>query len=145
MAKQLINNQQMSQVAFKARRATNLSSASAGSIDVVFDSVYYNYGSGYSSSTGLFTAPVKGIYQFSVSAFTETTSTGRSFFSTRGTGSLGERGLDTDSTWVRRSLGAWELYLDAGQTIGTTLYTSSVNQLNHPDTWFAGHLVMRLP
>ena len=141
-------------IAFKARRSTNQNTTSGGTIDILFDGIYYNYGSGYNSATGLFTAPVTGIYTFEVSAFTETATTGRSFLTCRGTATTGtpvgtiarstERGLDIDSTYVRRTYGFWELYMAAGETFGVNLYTSAVNNINHADTWMAGHLVMQV-
>ena len=128
--------------AFKARRNTNLSSASGCVIVIVFNREYYDYGSWYDNTTGLATAPVNGIYHFEASAFTETVVTGRTFYVSRGSGSVGERAADFDSSQVRRAKGTWEVYLTAGQTFGVNLYTSAVNQLNSADTWFSGYLVM---
>lgn len=51
-------------VGFTARLMAKKNSY-AKSERIVFDTVYYNYGSGYSSSTGIFTAPKSGTYLFS--------------------------------------------------------------------------------
>lgn len=145
MARQRINYKQNAVgIAFKARRNTNLSSGSGTSVDIVFDSEYYDYGSCYDTSTGLFTAPVDGIYHFAAGAFAETTTTTRVFLTPRGTAStinISNRGLDLEMTYHRRTESVWEGFMSAGQTFGITIWTQAVNQLNSPDTWFAGHLV----
>lgn len=51
------------EVAFHARCGETL--ASQGTI--IFDSVWINVGNGYSQTTGIFTAPVPGVYMFLVS------------------------------------------------------------------------------
>lgn len=147
-----LNGRQIGGIAFKARRSSNLSTGNGGETVIVFDGVYYNHGGGYDPATGLFTAPVNGIYSFKANAFTETATTGRAFFAPRGTATTGtpagsvartgERSQDIDSTYVRRVMGNWEMYMAAGETYGMSIYTSTANQLNHSDTWFSGHLVM---
>lgn len=129
--------------AFKARRTTNLLSSSTGSIDIVFDGKLYDFGNWYSTSTGLATAPVNGVYHFEASAFVETTATSRAFLTSRGSAlGIQERGMDPDSANIRRAKGTWEIYMTAGQTFGLSLYTNASNQLNNVDTWLTGHLVI---
>ena len=129
--------------AFKARRTTNLSSPSNNSMDIVFDGKLYDFGNWYSTSTGLATAPVNGVYHFEASAFVENVTTSRAFFFSRGSAlSPQERGMDPDSANIRRAKGTWEIYMTAGQTFGVNLYTNYSNQLNNVDTWLTGHLVI---
>lgn len=59
-----ILDQEQRAVGFTARLMAKKNSY-AKSERIVFDTVYYNYGSGYSSSTGIFTAPKSGTYLFS--------------------------------------------------------------------------------
>lgn len=152
MAQKINPKQRQAKYAFKARRATNQSSANSGAVNVVFDQEYYDFGSWYDPSTGLATAPVDGVYQFNCSAFTETATTTRTFFISRGTATTGtnpngtsraaERKRDGAQTNVNRIEGTYEVYMAAGETFGVELWTSAVNQLNNIDTWMAGHLVI---
>ena len=142
---QKINRTQVSDtIAFKATRSSNLSTTAGSAINFICDNEYYDYGDCYDTSTGLFTAPYDGIYEFKAVAYTETTATTRNFFQPRGTAGIGgERSRDLDSAANRRADGTWETFMTAGQTFGLNLWTSQVNNLNNTGTWFSGHLVMR--
>lgn len=140
-------------VAFKARYGANRTSGVNAAIQFMPETINYNYGGGYNGTTGMFTAPVAGIYSFGASAHTETTTTVRAFFITRGTATAGtnpngtarssNRGLDlTTAGGIMRFIGSWDIYMNEGDTFNLDLWTNAANQLNHADSWFSGHLVM---
>lgn len=54
--------------AFKAYRTSSQTIPNTTYTTVAYNNEYYDYGSNYSTSTGRFTAPVKGIYNFIASA-----------------------------------------------------------------------------
>ncbi|VDI61421.1 Hypothetical predicted protein [Mytilus galloprovincialis] len=56
---------QSESIAFSATRTTDITLSSLQTL--LFDKVYLNEGGGYNAHTGLFTAPVNGIYYFAVS------------------------------------------------------------------------------
>jgi IMP cyclohydrolase len=58
-------------VAFNAHHVADVNLDEANE-RIVFDTVITNEGSGYDSSTGIFTAPVGGMYQFTVHICTDT-------------------------------------------------------------------------
>ena len=62
-----------SQPAFFASKTSNTTNATGdGTIyTVIFDTIVKNQGSGYNNSTGIFTAPVTGIYVFTTSLLLE--------------------------------------------------------------------------
>ncbi|XP_045185274.2 complement C1q and tumor necrosis factor-related protein 9A-like [Mercenaria mercenaria] len=62
---QEVENMKKPPVAFYADHVTDTSLDTTGKI-IVFDNTITNEGSGYSTSTGIFTAPVGGLYQFTV-------------------------------------------------------------------------------
>lgn len=146
---QKISTRQQAGVAFRARRNTTYNSTASGqSAGFVFDSITYNYGGGYSDSTGLFTAPVTGIYSFKFSAYTEPMT--RAFWIPRGSkftadpNGTGTRYNDLTAGTVARLLGHAEIHMNAGQTFGLDIWTASSINIATADTWFAGHLVMEV-
>jgi hypothetical protein len=68
-----------SPVAFHAWYVPQPSSTTAGS-SIIFTNVVYNYGVGYNSGTGRFTAPYAGMYAFSASINNQTGSGGFSMW-----------------------------------------------------------------
>ncbi|XP_052078779.1 heavy metal-binding protein HIP-like [Mytilus californianus] len=60
-----VKSTQSRSIAFSATRTTDITLSSLQTL--VFDKVYLNEGGGYNAHTGLFTAPVNGMYYFAVS------------------------------------------------------------------------------
>ncbi len=150
MAKQKLNRLQTTGVAFRARRTTTLTTpANSQTTNFVFNTADYNYGSGYSTSTGLFTAPYNGVYHFTGSWHLERTYMTRAFLVTRGTVSsnskprtvdnnLGSGGNQSRLNWAQ------EIYMAAGENIGWDIWTGAATDVggDTTETWVSGHMVM---
>ncbi len=64
-------------VAFRAKNASSDISTIASYPIMTYDELYYNVGNGLNCATGIFTAPVDGIYTFNVAYFADGTGDGR--------------------------------------------------------------------
>ena len=114
----------------------------AGNADpVIYNDVQYNYGSGYSGTTGEFTAPVKGIYMFHAGAWSN------------GINMLQLWPLVNDAR--KRSIiiqgdqqyasGSGLIELESGDTLGIKAYSnnsSTTIKANEYHTFFKGALIM---
>lgn len=87
---------------------------------VVFDSVIEQTGSNYSTSTGLFTAPIAGVYQFSAQSIANTT-TGWGFIYNGGLYS-GPTPYQVYTNWTSLSA-TINKNMNAGDTMGVYLRT----------------------
>ena len=56
------------QPSFRVGTSSSLTNSTDSNVDMIFTGVGHNTGGHYNSSTGVFTAPVNGVYQFSFSA-----------------------------------------------------------------------------
>lgn len=146
---QRINGKQRGGIAFRARRTTSfVTGTNVQTTGFNFDSIDYNYGSGYNATTGDFTAPVNGVYTFCGTWDLEGVgSMVRGFVVPRGTVPIQFRPRPVDfSTTPNQSRLNWvlEIPMVAGETIGFDVWTSSATNLGRgtTETWVAGHLIM---
>lgn len=113
----------------------------SNAIPVIYNDIKYNYGSGYSGTTGEFTAPVKGIYMFHAGAWSN--------------------GIHMLQLWPlvndvrKRSIiiqgdqqyasGSGLIELEVGDTLGIKAYSNNASttiKANEYHTFFKGALVM---
>ena len=109
---------------------------------VIFDSVRENVGSNYSTTTGLFTAPVSGVYEFHASCINQISGTAWKFLK-NGVIVSGPTPYSTITTSLWNTLSASvSTALTVGQTFGVSLtsgqwYGDAGNVHNH----FSGTLI----
>jgi hypothetical protein len=122
---------------------TGYNAENQGSVVVIYNQVQQNMGSHYNASTGLFTAPVAGMYIFQTAAYTNFT-VGQAWLVINGA-----RAAYGDFT-VGASGGnyggmTWIYYLAANDTVGFHVYaggvTSATIYANAQHTWFRGYLL----
>lgn len=110
---------------------------------IVFNNVVLNVGNGYSGSTGVFTAPVAGYYQFSVTGisangtYTETEvryNSSTMVFNIRGQGASG-------TTTNAGSGGTFIYYMNANDTMRCTIAGGASQFGGGPYTTFSGTLI----
>jgi hypothetical protein len=109
---------------------------------VIFNQEEYDIGNNVSTTTGLFTAPVDGVYIFFASAFATSNTLNQAWFTLNG-------GRGAASDFVKSSADSFVncsivFKLSANDTVGYHPYGSGTNStirgnINH--TWFRGHLI----
>lgn len=121
-------------IIFNATRST--STAVSATNVVVFDTVSFNVGGGYSNSTGRFTAPITGYYHFDVTGGNSTSW----YFDLRKNGTIWRRAEKTTTGWFQwLSIGV-DLYLAAGDYVDIQVNAGDV-RFDAPYAGFSGHLI----
>ncbi len=121
-------------VTFSATRssATEVSATSV----VLFDTVNFNVGGGYSSSTGRFTAPIEGYYHFNVTGGNSTSW----YFDLRRNGAICRRAEKSTTGWFQWLTIGVDVYLAAGGYVDVQVNSGNV-RFDAPYAGFSGHLV----
>ncbi len=136
-------------VAFRGILDTGLSGQPTSTwFDITFDNEEYDYGNDFDISTGTFTAPVDGIYNFSWCVGLGNSNQRILTSLYKNSTTYIARTADIDSAGNRTAHGAADVKLDADDTVivrcwqdtGTTVIATGANDI----TWFAGHLVGNL-
>lgn len=115
--------------------------------DVVFDTVNYDTGSNYSTSTGLFTVPVTGYYHFSAQITLGNYNSGYYWISLKKNGSelyRGNRGQTSANGNYAPQISIDDFFT-AGDTvsIAPALQASSTFEVTSNNTRFIGHLISK--
>jgi hypothetical protein len=139
------------QPAFYAYMNSGGSTLFASNANFVFDTVQYNTGSHYSTSTGRFTAPIAGWYHFSTTVLSQSRSNGDQMEigltnQTGGLGALGARQVyQSNYTGYGGYIAATAsctIYLNAGDYMRVTNSCGASVYINSgPWAFFSGHLV----
>lgn len=121
-------------ITFSATRSTS-TAVSAAAI-AIFDTINFNIGSGYSSSTGRFTAPVAGYYHFDVTGGNSTAW----YFDLRKNGTIWRRAEKSTAGWFQwMSIGV-DVYLAATEYVDIQVNSGDV-RFDAPYAGFSGHLI----
>ena len=116
-----------------------------GSADaiLVFTTTIQNEGNDYDTSTGLYTAPIKGLYSFSFSLLLYGTSnTGNQFYKNGASVGLIIQNSSEDGNFIDSSSATLFIHLEAGDTMGVFNKGTSNEQVHESNkTWWSGGLI----
>ena len=120
-------------------------SSNTESGNLVFNNVQHNLGNGYSTSTGKFTAPVKGVYHFTANVL-RNTGDGNLFFKVdnavtylTGNSSSDQAAQYLNTTTYSHASLAINLQLNASQTVQAATNSTATVFSNY--NYFSGHLI----
>jgi len=127
------------QPAFNAAMSTG-AVISSGNV-VVYGNAYTNIGSCYSTSTGRFTAPVSGMYQFNANIYSNAATFGSARFSVNGgtNAASGPLFQNVGNSNYPTTAMSEAIYLNAGDTMA--IYINSGSMYADQDCRFSGFLI----
>lgn len=110
---------------------------------LVFTQTVENIGNDYSTTTGLYTAPVKGLYSFSFSLLLYGTSnTGNHFYKNGSDIGIIIQNSSEDGNFVDSSQATIHVHLEQGDTFGVYNKGADNEQVHESNkTWWSGGLV----
>lgn len=131
-------------VAWGAVRSGNLTgyNGSAQTDAIVYNSEEYDHGSNYSTSTGLFTAPVKGQYMIFAGYYSPGKAALQIWYQVNGTRKVTLMVGDSTTQYIS---GAGLVELNKNDTLGIYAYTNDTNttiNANQYHTFYRGSLIM---
>src|SRR5690606_12053012 len=120
---------------FAAYKTSTQSVSATTYTTIVFDQTEYNYGSAYNTSTGEFTAPIDGVYTFSVNQTVGTTPGALAFYVN---GNRIRRGNVFNVTGNIPNPIAVDLKLSAGDKVTAAIFVYTGGNLNNvqDQNWF---------
>ena len=130
--------------AFKAYKSTagSVTYAAGAVVSADMDTTEFNQGGHYSTSTGIFTAPVDGLYYFGLSAFNNSTATKRCSLSVTPHGTLDRFAGQGQSPRYGDFCVSGIIELTSGNTVYVTpTYASTIIYQGKGHSYFEGYLI----